>query len=355
MTAQALRADGRPLAAVAVEELGPGLESTWDDFVRASPDGSPFHRLGWRRAVEAAFRHEPIYFVARRATRIVGVLPLFRAPILFSGHALVSVPFGIRGGVVADDAAAARALVAAAVECAHEKRALHVELRSAVDRFTNLPRREGYVTFRADLRESETALLRRMDRKRRQMLNHAARAGYTVREAGHDRLALFYDLFARSMRRHGTPVLPRRFVAAVARELAGIVHLFVLEQAGRPLMCVLALVEGGVVMPFWAGRADRRRAAEELLYWEMMRWGRERGCHTFDFGRSRRGTGAAAFKARWGMEETPLDYRIAPVVAAQAPRVDPGNPRFAAVIALWRRLPLPLTLRLGPLLAGRIP
>jgi FemAB-related protein (PEP-CTERM system-associated) len=355
VTAQALRADGSPLGAVAVEELGPGLETTWDEFVRASPDGSPFHRLGWRRSVEAAFRHEPIYFVARRATRIVGVLPLFRAPILFSGHALISVPFGIRGGVLADDAAAARALASSALGCAHQRRALHVELRSAVDRFTSLPRREGYVTFRADLRESESALLRRMDRKRRQMLSHAARAGYSVTEVGHDRLALFYDLFARSMRRHGTPVLPRRFVAAVARELADVVRLFVLEHASRPLMCVLALVDGGVVMPFWAGRSDRRRAAEELLYWEMMRWGKERGCHTFDFGRSRRGTGAAAFKARGGMEETPLDYRVAPVVAAHAPRVDPGNPRFAPMIAVWRRLPLALTRRLGPLLAGRIP
>jgi hypothetical protein len=108
-------------------------------------------------------------------------------------------------------------------------------------------------------------------------------------------------------------------------------------------------------MPFWAGRSHRRRAAEELLYWQMMRWGRERGCHTFDFGRSRKGTGAASFKARWGMEEVPLDYRSLPVRAREAPRVDPGNPSFGPLIAAWRRLPLALTRRLGPLLAGRIP
>ena len=355
MTAQALRADRLPLARVAVEELGPGLEPTWEAFVDESKDGSPFHRLGWRRAIQTAFRHEPVYLVARRATRIAGVLPLFRAPVLFSGHALVSVPFAIRGGALADDAEVAEALVAAAVECARARRALHVKLRSAVDRFTRLPPRDGYVTFRADLGLSEGALLRRMDRKRRQMLNHAARAGYSVSEVGCDRLPLFYDLFARSMRRHGTPVLPRRFVDAVARELPGIVRLFQLEHGGRPLMCVLALADGGVLMPFWAGRDHRRRAAEELLYWEMMRWGREQGFHTFDFGRSRRGTGAAAFKARWGMDEVPLDYRVAPVRAHTVPRVDPGNPRFAPLIALWRRLPLALTRRLGPPLAGRSP
>ena len=355
MSAQALRADRLPLDRVAVEELGPGLEPTWDAFVAESPDGSPFHRLGWRRAIEAAFRQRPFYLVARRGTRIAGVLPLFRAPVLFSGHALVSVPFAIRGGALADDAEVAEALLAAAVDCARERRARHVELRSAVDRFSSLPPREGYVTFRADLGLSEGALLRRMDRKRRQMLNHAARAGYSVSEVGTDRLPLFYDLFARSMRRHGTPVLPRRFVQAVARELPGVVRLFLLEHGGRPVMSVLALADGGVLMPFWAGRADRHRAAEELLYWEMMRWGRERGFHTFDFGRSRRGTGAAAFKARWGMEEVPLDYRVVPVRGHEAPRVDPGNPRFAPLIAVWRRLPLALTRRLGPPLAGRIP
>jgi FemAB-related protein (PEP-CTERM system-associated) len=343
-------------APLTVEAIGPGGGGVWDDLVRALPDGSPFHLLGWRRAVARTFGLSSAYLLARRGNRIVGLLPLFETNLLFGRRALVSVPFGIRGGVLADERDAALALVDEARKVGERQGAEYVELRSARDPWSPLPRREGYVTFRADLREDEGALLRRMDRKRRQMITHGDRAGYRVRVAGHEELPAFYRLYALSMRRHGTPVHSPRFVEALAREMPDEVRLFFLERAGQLVMATLALVFAGTLTPFWAGRDDERaRAAEETLYWGLMRWGREQGLHTFDFGRSRRGTGAAAFKRRWGMEEEALDYRFLPLRSADGPSLDPGNPRFRTLIAAWRRLPLPVTRLLGPPLAWRIP
>jgi hypothetical protein len=44
------------------------------------------------------------------------------------------------------------------------------------------------------------------------------------------------------------------------------------------------------------------------MYFGLMRHARERGCTRFDFGRSKAGTGAAAFKKNWGFEPEPLTY-----------------------------------------------
>ena len=86
-----------------------------------------------------------------------------------------------------------------------------------------------------------------------------------------------------------------------------------------------------------------------------MRWGREKGFRTFDFGRSKRGTGAYKFKARWGMEEVPLAYQYHLVRARELPNVSPANPRYGALIEAWKRLPLPLTRLLGPMIVRRVP
>jgi len=68
----------------------------------------------------------------------------------------------------------------------------------------------------------------------------------------------------------------------------------------------------------------------------------------FDYGRSKVGTGAFAFKKNWGFEPAPLQYcfRLAP--GAVVPEVNPLNPKYRLFIAAWKRLPLPVANLLGP-------
>ena len=339
------------------ERAGTAVAAEWDAFVRRAPDATFFHLMGWRRVVERSFGHRARYLAARRDGRLAGVLPLFELGSLLFGRALVSLPFAIGGGVAAVDAEAAAALLAAARRLAERLGVDYLELRSERPAAPGLLTKDLYVTFRADLTAGPEALLARMERKRRQMMSYAAKAGFVLRPGRRDELPLFYRLFAESMRRHGTPIYPRRFLAAILDEHPGAANLFFVEQGGRPLAAVLNLLFRGVLMPFYAGaeRGPRPRGVDDFMYWALMAWGRENGFHTFDFGRSKRGTGAYEFKSRWGMDEVPLAYQYHLVRARELPNVSPANPRYARAIAAWRRLPLPLTRLLGPAIAKRIP
>lgn len=342
-----------------------GADGEWDGYVRRAPAAGFFHLAGWRRAVERSFGHRAHYLTARRGGEIAGVLPLFEMRSLLFGRALVSLPFAIGGGLAADGPEEAAALLAAARELAERRRVDYLELRGeralspAVA--PGLLTKDLYVTFRADLAEGEEALLRRMERKRRQMMSYAGRAGFTSRVAGAEELPLFFRLFAQNMHHHGTPVYPRRFLARLLAEHPAETNLFFVEQAGRPLAGVLNLLFKGVLMPFYAGHelprpgAPRPRGVDDYLYLALMRWGREQGFHTFDFGRSKRGTGAYQFKARWGMEEVPLAYQYHLVRSRELPDVSPANPRYGAFIAAWKKLPLPLARLLGPSIVKRVP
>ncbi|HVR97264.1 MAG TPA: FemAB family XrtA/PEP-CTERM system-associated protein [Thermoanaerobaculia bacterium] len=347
----------------AVETLRPEDEARWDRYVRTSQQATFFHQLGWRWLVERVFGHQAHYFVARRGQQITGVLPLFEMKSLLFGHSLVSLPFAIGGGVAADDPETARALLAQAKELAERRGVDYLELRSETPAADDLLTKDLYVTFRADLSESEEALLKRMDRKRRQMMNYVAKAGFTYRVAGIEELPLFYRMFCESMRHHGTPVYPRRFLYELLDRFPGETHLFFVYEGGRPVAGVLSLLFGDVLMPFYAGadradRADRShrpRGVDDYLYLAIMRWGRENGFKTFDFGRSKRGTGAYKFKARWGMEEVPLAYQYHLVKARELPNVSPVNPKYQAMIRVWQKLPLPLTRLIGPRIIKRVP
>jgi lipid II:glycine glycyltransferase (peptidoglycan interpeptide bridge formation enzyme) len=105
------------------------------------------------------------------------------------------------------------------------------------------------------------------------------------------------------------------------------------------------------VLPYYGGGtfAARGLSANEVMYWEVMRRaGKERGATLFDFGRSKAGTGAFAYKKNFGFEPEQLHYCYRLSEGATIPDNNPNNPKYRAVIALWKRMPLWLANILGP-------
>ena len=72
----------------------------------------------------------------------------------------------------------------------------------------------------------------------------------------------------------------------------------------------------------------------------LMTHARARGCTRFDFGRSKAGTGPAAFKKNWGFEGRPLAYAKWSKGAAR--EINPLSPKYALMVRTWQRLPLPV-------------
>jgi hypothetical protein len=104
--------------------------ASWDDYVNAHPEGSFFHRYGWKRLIESTYRYPGHYLLAEEAGRVVGVLPLGEVKHLLFGHSLVSVPFCVYGGVLADDDGIRGELESRAMRLASELGVSHLETRN---------------------------------------------------------------------------------------------------------------------------------------------------------------------------------------------------------------------------------
>jgi lipid II:glycine glycyltransferase (peptidoglycan interpeptide bridge formation enzyme) len=125
--------------------------------------------------------------------------------------------------------------------------------------------------------------------------------------------------------------------------------ILTVSRAGRPLASVLTLYHHGTAYPYWGGgiAEARRWRANDLLYYELMRHALRRGCTRFDFGRSKLGSGAFAFKKNWGFAPQPLVY----AVKGDVREMNPASPRYRFQTAAWKRLPLWLANRIGPPIA----
>ena len=119
---------------------------------------------------------------------------------------------------------------------------------------------------------------------------------------------------------------------------------------GRPVAGVLSFYFRDEVLPYYGGGAASARevAGNDFMYWDLMRRACERGIRVFDFGRSKRGTGAFDFKKNWGFEPQPLHYEYLLVEGKRLAEHNPLNPKYRLFIKMWQRLPLPLANLMGP-------
>ena len=79
----------------------------WQEYTAREPTATFYHSLAWMDAVLAAYGHAAHYLMAYRGSRLVGVFPLFEVHSWLAGAMLVSVPYAVYGGVLADDGPAA--------------------------------------------------------------------------------------------------------------------------------------------------------------------------------------------------------------------------------------------------------
>jgi FemAB-related protein (PEP-CTERM system-associated) len=345
--------DGLSLA-VSVRPFRADDAGRWDDFVHGSAAGTFFHLSPWKRVIERAFGHRTHYLLAERGGVVTGVLPLTHVRSALFGSSLISNAFAVYGGPVAADEESRQALDAEAVRLMELLGAPVLEMRGTSDR-DNWHSKSGlYVTFRKPILPSVEANLKAVPRKQRAMIRKGIQNGLRSEiDADVDRL---HRIYAESVRNLGTPVFAKSYFRILTEEFPGSCDIVTVTGHGQALAAVLNFYFRDEVLPFYGGgvHAARTLAANDFMYWEVMRRACERGCRTFDFGRSKTGTGAHAFKRNWGFEPTPLCYQFRLAAGQKAPDLNPLNPKFRLLVAGWKRLPLPLATWLGPMIVKQI-
>ncbi|MGH6609279.1 MAG: FemAB family XrtA/PEP-CTERM system-associated protein, partial [Burkholderiaceae bacterium] len=241
------------------------------------------------------------------------------------------------------------ALHAAAAELAEKLNVDHLELRNRTRSEAAWPQQDLYVTFRRKIAADAEENMQAIPRKQRAMVRKGIQRGLVSQiDRSVDR---FFDLYADNAHRHGTPPFSKRYFEALLRSFGEDCEVMTVVSAeGRPLSSVMSFYFGDEVLPYYAGDVIEARelAANDFKYWELMRRAGERGCRTFDYGRSKVGSGSFAFKRNWGFEPQPLHYEYKLIKRDSIPQNNPANPKYRAMIELWRRMPRPIVNALGP-------
>ncbi len=361
-----------------------GDQPHWDSYILNHPEGTFFHLIGWKNVIEKTFGHKSFYLLAeedRKAPKlsadsinsanpisptnptnsinpIVGILPLVSVKSFLFGKSLVSLPFAAYGGILADNEAISDQLLEKAKEITKAEGLDYLELRNKKGKIEGLYVKDLYFQFRREISEDLASNMEAIPRKSRRMVRQGEKAGLTHQFGREELVPVFYEIFAESYRRLGSPVFPAALFKNMLREFKEKANILVAKSPeGIPISSVFSFFYKDEVLPYYAGSLFEYRdlAPNDYMYWQLLKHSCENGYRLFDFGRSKIDTGSYDFKRHWGFEPEPLEYQYYLNGINEIPNLSPANPKYKKKIEIWRKLPLWTTKIIGPRIVKYIP
>ena len=329
-----------------------------DRFVLTHPQGTPFHESRWLDLVRATFRFETQTLVAWRGREVAGLLPLALVTAPLTGRRLVSVPFGVYGGILAHDEEVLHALDEAGQLLARRTSARFLELRTLGPGPTKHESFALYETYRRALPARPEDVLSLVPRKARAEVRKARERHGLHLEGGDALFDDFYRLYLHNKRSLGSPVFAPPYFRRLLDLFGPRATLHGLRAPdGTVLAAVLSVRAGDTLYPYYSGAAPHvdHLGGNNALYAALMEEAVRMGLTTFDFGRSRANSGPAAFKRHMGFEPTPLDYQFYFPHGGHPPRINPDNPRMALPRRILATIPGWLARMIGPTIMRNVP
>ena len=327
---------------VTVRRSRPEDRARWDAYVVAREDSHFGQCMAWLELTTETYGVPGQHWLAEEAGSIRGILPLFRkggrTPCLFSAP----------GGLLAEDDAAATALLAPVREQVARERLAYAELRDQRRAWPDLATVDEHLTMVLELQPDAESQWKAFDAKLRNQIRKGEKASFDLR-TGHSAIEAFHRVMLENMRDLGTPLRGLPYFRRALEKLGSNADVLVIEQRGAPAGAMFTVAHRNTLMDPWASSLRRyfKDCPNQVLYWAALQSAMRRGLRRFDFGRSQWGSNTFRFKEQWGAQPVALHYQYVLGTASTAPTLASQKGSLDAVVKLWQKLPLPLVKLLG--------
>lgn len=339
-----------------LRELDVSEFDKWFQFLSTQVT-TAYHQRSWSEVITKSFgRPTRIWVAFSTEGEILGGVPLTVFDSKLFGRFAVSLPYFNYGGVITPWFNIATALMGYLQEICVKEDFSHIEVRTMQSGLgENVSNKKASMILQ--LPGTDADLDQQLGAKVRAQYKKAELHKPTIRFGKLELLGDFYDVFARNMRDLGTPVYAKKWFANILVRPDIAAHLAVVYVDNRAVSAGFLVGYGNMLEIPWASTIKEANAMNTnmWMYRKILSFAIVEGFHYFDFGRSTQDAGTYKFKKQWGAKPyTHFWYYILPE-GGTMPELNPDNPKYKLMIAVWQRLPVWLTKLIGPPIVRNLP
>jgi len=326
----------------------------WDAYVMGNPAAIAWQSYGWSDVVRKNYQLEFYPLAVFDGPDICGILPLYR--MTGKKNELISVPYAVAGGILAERPEVQDLLVEKAIDLSRQYGSSRITLKQYKIMINGDMRIDNnYYNRELSLTRDRTELWGRISEQNRERVTDAMKLDVRLEYPSSDS-STFHKLLLHHHHRRGIPCVGKRWIDDLqAFEMYSIALLKVGERvvAGTmvkefkdtisfPFTCLVG-ENGGVSLPAYA------------LYWKLIEHFAERGKAIFHSGRIPTSDQAEPYRLGWGGTKYPYFYQYIPNNAARTEFATRRGRKRILFEKGWKRLPRVVAGYLGPHVVKHFP
>jgi hypothetical protein len=332
------------------------MRQNWDEFVRDHPHSIAWQSYGWSDVV---CKHNGLDFypiAVFDGGRIQGILPIYHVKDVTGKSRLISVPYAVAGGMLADNPDVRKILLDKAIEISHRYNSCKITLKQYKLKIEEkLLIDDNYYNRELSLTPDIDKLWESISTGNQEKVTEALKLGAVLDYPSND-VSTFYNLLVRHHHTRGIPCVSKRWIEdLLAFQMYSIALLKVKgeiivatmvkefkDTISFPFTC-LAKKDDGISLPAYA------------LYWELIKYFATGGKTIFHSGRIPLTDDAEPHRLGWGGVKYQYFYQYYPNIGTKTEYTTKRGKKRELIEECWKRLPLSVAIILGPRIVKYFP
>jgi hypothetical protein len=332
-------------------------KNEWERYLQENPDSIAWQSYEWSTVLRNHYRFDFHPIVVLDGSQIRGILPLYHMKNVFGKDMLISVPYAVAGGIVADNDEARGMLLDKAIELSRMYNSCGITLKQYKVRIDRQLRTDGnYYNRELDLTSGMDAIWNGLAETNREQIETSKNSAYKLEYPSAD-LDIFYNMLLTHHHGRGIPCVGREWI----KDLIGfkMYSLAVLKLNGSVVAATMIKeFKDTVSFPFTCvpDKQGKTGVAEYRLYWELISRFASEGKRIFHSGRIPRTDQTDPYRLGWGGVQYDYYYQYYPDSSTTTTEYAKRKGRKRDLFeSCWKKMPLTMAGFLGPRIVKHFP
>ena len=336
--------------------IDPSRKQEWEAYVDNHPYSIAWQSYEWNTVLQKNYNVQFFPVAAEKDSKIVGVLPLYYYKPFRGKGSLISVPFAVAGGIVADNEQAVQCLFEKAKQLSKQFDDCRISFRQYKKKpIDGLTTDENFYNRELDLTQGTEKIWTNLEETNRKNIEESKKHHVTLEHPSHE-INAFYEFLLNHQHDTGIPCVSKNWIRNL---IAFDMYSVALLKKDNTIVAATMVKQHKKTVSFPFTCLSPKLPESEMfaycLYWRLIEKFTSDGFEIFHSGRIPYTDEAGPFRLGWGGTKFPYYYVYYPVSRQETEYTGKRGKKREFFQAAWRRMPLFLARILGPYIVRQFP
>ncbi len=332
------------------------MEEKWEDYVAVHPYSIAWQSYEWSNVLKKNYKSDFFPIAACDGHKICGILPLYHLKPPFSHDLLISVPYAVAGGIVADSDVTRNLLLEKAIEISRQYNSCRIILKQYKIKVEGELQTDGnFYNRELDISGDIGALWDTLDDRNKEKIEEAAKQKPILDYPSKD-IDSFYTILLNHHHRSGIPCASKKWIRTL---VASKMYSFALLKHGNNVVAGTMLKEFKKTVSFpltcMVDSTDNSMLFAYSLYWQLIKLYASKGFKIAHSGRIPNNDDTYAYRLGWGGDKHNYYYQYYPASTSKTEFSTKRGRKRKVFEECWKKLPRSVVRLIGPQIVKRFP